>query len=424
MKIILIIIDGLGDESIPALAKKTPLEAAKTPNLDFLAKNGICGQVLPYYQEGQEPSSEHTHLALFGYQPKTANPGRGVLEALGIEAEILLTDVCLRGNFASVDQDLKIIDRRAGRITETGPLIESLNKIKIRGVRVLVKKGLSHRVVVILRGKDLSEKISDGDIKKANIKPPEIKAKTKKAKFTARILQEFLKKANLVLKEHPLNKKREKQGKLPANYILVRGAGKMQRVQKFSRKYGLRTYCVAGGPLYKGIARYLGMEVLEAKGDTGLVSTNLKEKFLTVKRILNLSQNSLLPKETTFSQARKHDLTFCHIKAADTLAESGDFKGKLRFIEKIDREMKNLFNPLKNFCLLRKANFEDTLIIVTADHSTCSLKKSHCKNPIPLLIFGAERDKVQKFSEKACKKGKLGEIDQIHLMKTILRFAT
>jgi len=390
--ILLIIIDGLGDEPIPALGNKTPLEAAKTPNLDFLAKNGILGQVLPYFEKGKLPTSENTHLALFGYGPKIANPGRGVLEVSGAGQEILPGDVCLRGNFATVDEKMKILDRRAGRIENTEPLIEAISNIKIEGVKFLIKKAFSHRIGIVMRGENLSSEISDGDPKITGVRPLQIKPKnkTKKTKFTAKVLNEFLEKAHQILKTHSLNQKR----KLPANYILVRGAGKLKKILDFSKKYKLRTGCIAGGTLYKGIGKYLGMDLIEVKGANGLPNTNLKEKISAAKNAL-----------------KKHDFIFLHIKATDNLAEDGNFFGKKEFIEKIDKNLKPILR------------LKDVLIVVTGDHSTCSLLKRHCKIPIPLLIFGAESDKIKKFSEKDCKKGKLGKIKQINLMTKILKYA-
>ena len=252
MKILLIVIDGLGDRPIPQLGNKTPLEAAKTPNLDFLAKKGICGLVLPYLQNKKLPTSEDTHLALFSYDPKIYNPGRGVLEVMGIGMEILAGDVCLRGNFATVDEKIKIIDRRAGRIEETTDLIRAIGGIEIEGVKFLIGKSISHRIGIVMRPcldsvlslgarvVDLSPKISDSDPKITQVRPVQITAldSSKEAKFTARILNQFLAKAHSILKDHPLNKKRKKQGLLPANYILVRGAG-TQFFKKGFPKIGL-----------------------------------------------------------------------------------------------------------------------------------------------------------------------------------------
>jgi 2,3-bisphosphoglycerate-independent phosphoglycerate mutase len=393
-KIIFIVIDGLGDESIPQLRNKTPLEAAKKLNLDFLAKNGICGLMIPWTEKGNLPTSEDTHLALFGYNPKTSNPGRGVLEVLGIGEKISKNDICFRGNFATANGDLIIINRRAGRIEKTEELIEVLNKIKIKGAKILIKKAFGHRIGVILRGKNLSEKVTSNDPKKVGVRVLEIKEKNKRAEKTAQILNEFLEKAKILLGNHPLNKKREKEGKLPANYILLRGSGKLKKIKSFKEKYKLKAAFIAGGTLYKGIGRYLGMEEIKVKGANGMMNTNLKGKI-----------------SATINALKRYDFIFSHIKAVDSLAEDGNFFGKKEFIEKIDQDLKSILN-LKN-----------ALIVVTSDHSTCSLLKRHCFEPIPILIFGNGRDRVEKFSEKACKNGELGKFRQINLMKKILECA-
>jgi 2,3-bisphosphoglycerate-independent phosphoglycerate mutase len=391
-KIILIVIDGLGDDSIPQLKNKTPLEAAKTPNLDFFAKNGICGLVLPWIEKGKLPTSEDTHLAIFGYDPKKSNPGRGVLEVLGIGEKIKKDDVCFRGNFATVDENLIIIDRRAGRIEKTQPLIETLNKIE-KG-KLIIKRAFGHRVGVILRGKGFSEKVSSNDPKKVGVKVLKIEALDKRAKKTAEFLNSFLDRAHQILENHPENIKRKNEGLLPANYLLLRGAGKLKKVEKFLKKYKIKAGFVAGGTLYKGIGRFLGMEEIKVKGATGLVSTNLKGKFLAARKNI-----------------KNFDFIFLHIKAVDNLAEDGNFLGKKEFIEKIDKEIKIL------------SGLKDTLIVVTGDHSTSSLQKSHSKNPVPVLIYPFEGENIKKFSEKECKKGRLGKINQIQLLEKIIKIS-
>jgi 2,3-bisphosphoglycerate-independent phosphoglycerate mutase len=385
-KIIFIVIDGLGDEPIPQLKNRTPLEAAKTPNFDFLAKNGICGLVLPWHEKGKLPTSEETHLAIFGYDPKKFNPGRGVLEVLGIGEKIKKGDVCFRGNFATVDENLVIIDRRAERIENTEDLIESLNKIKIKGVKVIIKKAFGHRIGIIFRGKNLSAKVSSNDPKKVGVRVLEIKGEKRMVK----ILNDFLEKARAILENHPKNKERKKEGKLPANYILLRGAGKFKKVKSFKEKYGLKAGFIAGGTLYKGIGKYLGMEKIKVKGANGTLKTNLKGKFLAAKKAI-----------------KNYDFIFLHIKATDNLAEDGKFLEKKEFIENIDQNLKPILN------------LKDVLIIVTGDHSTCSLMKNHCDLPNPILIYGAKKDGCKKFSERDCKKGKLGVLRQVDLMKKI-----
>ncbi|MFQ6049808.1 MAG: phosphoglycerate mutase, partial [Candidatus Paceibacterales bacterium] len=285
MRIILLIIDGLGDKPIPQLGNKTPLEVARTPNLDYLAKKGICGLVEPFFFPWQKnPRSATSHLALFGYNPRIYYLGRGPYEAAGIGMKMKKGDVILRANFGTVDGNLKIVDRRAGRISNTKSLVEALSGIKIRGVKFLMGNSLGHRAVLILRGKNISEKIGGGDIKKAGIKAKKIipLEKSKKAEFTAEVLNKFLEKAYRVLGTHPLNKKRKKQGLLPANYLLVRGAGKLKKTPNFYQKYKLKAACVAAGDVYKGVAKILGMDLIKVKGATGYINTNLRGKFLAV----------------------------------------------------------------------------------------------------------------------------------------------
>ncbi len=396
-KIVLIIIDGLGDRPISALKNKTPLEAAKTPNLDWLAENGVCGLAKLKFR-GATPTSEEGHFSLFGYNPETYKIKRGIITATGTGMKAKKGDVAIRGNFATVDKDLNMIDRRAGRIKNPGLLIKALNGIKINNVRFLLKSATEHRLGIIMRGKNLSPNISDGDPfygklgKKARkIKPLD---KSSEASFTAKTLNKFLEKARLILKSHLLNKKREKLGLLPADYILTRGASFLPELPSFKKKYNLKACCIAGKFLYKQIGKILGMDLIKVKGANGLVNTNLEGKVQAVKKAL-----------------RKYNFVFLHIKATDSLAEDGNFRGKKEFIEKIDKNMSSLLK-LKN-----------TLIVVTADHSTSCLVKRHCSEPVPILISGSKRNLVKEFSERACKKGELGIIKQINLMKTILKLA-
>lgn len=394
-KIILTIIDGMGDRPIPELGNKTPLEAASSPNLDFLAQEGVCGLVLPFLFPGEEvPTSQGAHIALLGY--KDYFLGRGPYEAAGIEMKMEPGDVALRANFGTVDEDLKIIDRRAGRIEKTSPLIEALSGIEIKGVKFLIKRSYGHRAVLILRGQNLSDKITDGDPHKTGVKVKKIKPQnqSRSAQFTAQVLNQFLEKAHQILKNHPFNKKREKQDLLPGNYLLVRGAGCFKEVPSFKERYDLRSCCIAGGGLYRGVGKILGMDLIKVKGDTGQADTNLKGKISAAKRNL-----------------REYNFVFLHIKATDTFSHDGDFVGKKEFIEKIDKNLKPLLG------------LKDTLLVITADHSSCSKLKDHCKEPIPLLVWGDGKDSVSQFSEKSCPKGKLGKIKQIHLMGKILELA-
>ena len=397
-KILLIILDGLGDKPSKELGNKTPLEAAKTQNLDFLAKNGICGQVLPFIYHTAIPTSEDTHLCMFGYNPKIYGIRRGLFTALGSGIKVRPGDIALRGNFATVDEKLNVIDRRAGRIKNTEPFIKRLNGMKINEVKILIKKAAEYRVGLILRGKNLSSKISDGDpfYTKLRIKTTKILPlkRTKDAIHTAKILNIFLERAHQILKNHPLNKKRIKRGLLPANYLLLRGASTVCKLPSFKEKYNLKACCIAGKPLYQQIGKILGMDLIKVKGANGLPNTNLKGKIMAAKKAI-----------------KKYDFVFLHIKATDSLAEDGNCLRKKRFIEKVDKNIRPLIE-LKNI-----------LIVITGDHSTCCVLKRHCLEPVPILIYGVNKDLVQKFSEKTCKKGKLNKIKQKRLMPIILKLA-
>ncbi len=380
-KIVLLIIDGLGDRPISQLGDKTPLEAAETPNLDYLAQQGTCGLILP---SEKKPTSEGAHVALFGYNKHFL--GRGPYEAAGIGMKLRQGDVALRVNFATINNN-KIVDRRAGRIEKTEALAKALDNITIKGVKFLIEKSFGHRAVLVLRGKNLSAKIKGNDSHKTGVKSRKIVAENKAAKFTAEVLNEFIEKSHEILSKQALNKKRA----LPANYLLVRGPGKLKSVPSFKEKYGLKAACVAGGGLYKGIASILGMDVLKIKGATGMKNTDLRAKFAAVKRAL-----------------KKYNFIFCHIKATDTFGHDGDFLNKRKFIAKIDKEIKCLLN-------------EKALLVVTADHCTPCVLKDHSADPIPLLTYGNGQDVTKEFSEKACLKGGLGKIEQAKLMNVILK---
>ncbi|MDO8264799.1 MAG: 2,3-bisphosphoglycerate-independent phosphoglycerate mutase [Candidatus Parcubacteria bacterium] len=399
-KIILLIIDGLGDHPLDELRGKTPLEAARTPNLDFLASKGLCGLINPYLLPSQDvPKSDTCHLALLGFDPSKYYLGRGVYEAAGVGIKLKEKDVALRVNFGTIDKDFRVIDRRAGRIKNTGGLIKSLGKIKVEGVRFLIEKSYGHRAVLVIKGDNLSPKISDGDPGKPGLAVKNIlpEDNSKEARFTAEVLNKFIKEAHLVLKDNISNKKREAKGLLPANYILVRGAGQLKRIENLEEKHGLKACCIAGGALYKGIGAVLGMKLINVEGATGLPDTDLNAKIMAAKRMV-----------------KTYDFVFLHIKAADSFAEDGNFLGKKKFIEKIDKSLSPLVS-LKNI-----------LFAVTGDHSTCCDLKNHCLESMPLLIYGvtnSQKSGIAQFSEKSCSKGSLDRIQSLDLMEKIKRLA-
>lgn len=409
MKILFIILDGLGDRPIKALGGKTPLEAAKTPNLDFLASQGNSGLIIPVYQ-GNFPSSKDGHLSLFGYDLKKWVMARGVFEAVGAGMEVKKGDVCLRGNFATVDGKRMIVDRRAGRIEDTRQLIAVLQNITIKGMQFFLAPGIGHRIAIVIRGIGLSEKISDGDFHKVGIKAPKISPllKTKEAQFTANVLNNFLLKAHQILKTHPLNKQRQTKGLLAANWILLREAGMLKKLPNFQKKWGFKAACIAGGKLYQAIGKMLGMDLIKVKGATAEANTNVEGKFEAAKMAL-----------------KKYGFVYCHIKAADNFAHDGDFKGKKKFIEKVDKCLPILFG------------MRNILLVITADHATPCILKEHSSDPVPALVY-SEREKAvkkagpvrgngsngageEKFCERNCKSGALGKIKSVDFLKRIVK---
>lgn len=393
-KVIFIVCDGLSDRPIPELGRKTPLEAADTPNLDRLAKEGISG-VMNTVEIGIRPGSDVAHLSLFGYDPNVYYTGRGPYEVAGVGMHLKEGDVAFRANIGTVDENMIVMDRRAGRIDSTEKHAKLFNGLKIDGVEFLLKAGTGHRIGFLIRGLGLSGKVSDGDPHKVGMRAKEIKPQdlSKEAVFTANVLNKFLNLTYQRLKKLPSNQERKKNGLPQANYILIRGAGQLPSLPSFKDKYGLNAACIAGAGLYRGIAKILGMKVLNVAGATGKPNTNVVNK---IKRVIEEYKN--------------FDFFFVHIKGADPLAEDGNWQGKKEFIEKIDKAIPPLFD-LKN-----------ALIVVTADHTTACSLKAHTADDVPVVIHGSEvrDDDVETFGERSCAKGRLGHIKGLNLMPIII----
>jgi 2,3-bisphosphoglycerate-independent phosphoglycerate mutase len=393
-KITFVILDGLGDRPVAVFGNKTPLEHARTPNLDRMAREGICG-IVDVLGRGVRPDSDTAHLTLFGYDLNKHYPGRGPIEAAGIGMKMRGGDILLRANLGTVDENLIIIDRRAGRIESTAPFVEELNGMKIEGVEFLLKPGTGHRAALLMRGEGLSDKISDGDPHKVGVSVQKVKPLeySDAASFTASVLNSFLEKSHEMLKDMPINRERIKEGKLPANCLLVRGAGKYKKIPFFEEMHGLKSCCIAGAGLYKGIGKITGMDVLNVKGATGLPNTDVSAKFRAAVDALN-----------------RYEFVFVHVKPADNLGEDGNCKGKKEFIEKTDRAAGIFFEA-------------GGIVTVTADHSTPCELKDHSGDPVPLLVYGNGRDGVEAFGERACISGRLGRMEGSEVMERIISIA-
>jgi 2,3-bisphosphoglycerate-independent phosphoglycerate mutase len=390
MKCIFIILDGLGDRPIKELGELTPLEAANTPNMDFLAANGSCGMLQPV-EPTIAPESGPALFEIFGYSPfLDFYPGRGPLEALGTGFDLKENDLAFRVNFATIEND-KIIDRRAGRIKDVS-IFEKVLSFELNNVQFIFKAGTEHRGALILRGKNLSKELTDSDLRKENLPPLALKPLLPAADFTARILNQYLQKANEILSEHPANKERKQNGQLPANYLLLRGAGFFREVMPFNEKYNLKSCCIAGAGLYKGIARFFKMDLAAIKAATGGKDSNIENKISKAVEMLG-----------------NYDFVWVHIKATDLYSHDGDFNGKKEVLEKIDKRLEIIKNV-------------DCLKVITGDHSTPCEVKDHSNEPVPILISGnlGEKGLLEKFGEKNCKKGKLGIIIGKDLMPKIM----
>jgi len=386
-KIVFIILDGLGDRPIEALGGKTPLEAAYTPSLDYMSEKGMTGLMQPFqFLFESHPTSEGTHVGMFGY--KDYFLGRGPYEAAGINMPLYKGDIAFRVNFSTINEKGVILDRRAGRIKETKELIEALQGIEIKGIKFDIRGSNAHRAVLVLRGNNLSPEVTSNDPGEEGLSSLNIEAKNVGANFTADILNEYLNQAYKILNNLEFNKKRER----PANYLLLRGAGEFKPIFPFKEKYGLNSVCVAGGGLYKGIARMIEMDVIEEPYFTADTDTDVREKVLKTKEALT-----------------RYDFVFLHFKGTDVCSHDGRYEDKKKFIEKIDKQLSGLFN------------IKDALIVVTADHSTPCELKQHSKDPVPVLIYGDRKDEVVHFSEKEVKNGGLGIFPAEELLDKILK---
>lgn len=389
-KVILIICDGIGDRPIPKLGRKTPLEAANTPNLDLITKKGISG-AMHTIDIGVRPGSDTAHLSLFGYDPNVYYAGRGPYETAGIGMSHKPGDICFRVNMATVNEKMIVTDRRAGRLDDTSEYANLFDGTTIEGVTFMLKKATAYRLGLIMRGKGLSSAIEDVDPhwvdKPAHKAMP--KDKSPEAKRTADILNKFLQLVREKLKSLPSNKERLLQGLPQANYMLVRGAGTYPDLPSFQDKYHLNAACFAGAGLYKGIARVLGMKVYSVPGATGKPDSNIRSKIDMVIKHLN-----------------DHEFFYVHFKGADSMGEDGNVEGKIAYIEKIDKAVAPLLK------------LKDAIVIITADHSTPCTIKNHSADDVPIVIMSEEArdDDNARFTERACAKGRLGHIKGEHLM--------
>ncbi len=380
-KALLIILDGAGDRANRELNYKTPLEYASTPNLDSLARKSMVGLMDPI-APGIRAGSDTSHLNILGYDPYEVYTGRGPFEAAGLDMELQPGDIAFRCNFSTVNDELIVLDRRAGRIKEgTRELAEALNGMKIEDVEFFVKEGVEHRAALVMRGPGLSPYVSDVDPHEKGVKIHEAKALKAGAEKTARLLNLFVKKSYEILKEHPVNKRRAAEGLPPANILLPRGAGMAPHMQKFQEKYGMKGACVVGTPLIRGICKMAGIDPIDFPGATGSYDTDMQGKF----------DHAIKALET-------YDFVLVNIKAPDIAGHDRLPRRKVEVMERIDEAVGYLLDILP----------EDAVVIITADHSTPCTVGDHSGDAVPILIYAEDtRHEGTEFNEVACARGSL-----------------
>jgi len=377
-KIILVVLDGLGGLPVDG---KTELDAAEKPNLDALASLSACGLHIPV-GIGITPGSGPGHLSLFGYDPVEWQIGRGVLEALGLGVELKKTDIAIRGNYATIENGV-IKDRRAGRIPtdESRKITEKLQeKIQIiDNVGMIFSPGMEHRFAVVLRFPEpLSEgsaAIKDTDPQKEGKTPIRVTPVTPQAQKVARVVDKLISNIGDVIKSEP-----------KANYVLLRGFSQVPDIPHFGEVYGLKSLCIAVYPMYRGLARLIGMEAPALKGD-------LKEEVDFLKKNYN-----------------DYDFFFFHVKKVDSYGEDGNFQGKVSKIEEFDKALPEILS------------LNPDALMITGDHSTPSLLKSHSWHPVPVLLKSPYvlGKTCKKFSERECLKGELSIFPTVNLMPLAL----
>jgi 2,3-bisphosphoglycerate-independent phosphoglycerate mutase len=410
LKLIYAVIDGMGDLPIAELGNKTPLEAAKTPNMDSLAKNGQTG-LMYTVGKGVAPESDAAVISLLGYDPFKYSTGRGIIEAVGAGLDVKNGNLALRCNFATLGRDREIIDRRVARSLSTEEAVE-LSRAANEEVTLescpatfQFKNTLGHRAVLVIRNKvcPLSSRITNSDpaytvVNGLGVATPDVEMVLKEcepmddtegARMSASLVNEFIEKTHNLWENHPINRRRAAEGKLKANVLLTRDAGdKLPSFFSISDRYNVRFAALADMHAESGIAKLAGMDAALLPPPTG----NLKNDCeLRVKRLVEL-----LP---------EYDCFYIHLKGPDEPGHDGNCHRKTDVISAIDEYF---FGKL-----LKEINLKDCMLCVTSDHATPCALKVHSDTPVALLVSGGnvKADKVAKFSEKECRNGSLGVLD-------------
>lgn len=375
-KIVLLIMDGLG--GLPnEPGGKTELEAAYTPNMDALAARSALGFSSPA-GAGIAVGSGPGHLAIFGFDPIEYEIGRGALEALGVGLDLGPEDVAARGNFCKVDENGVLLDRRAGRLAtpEAIKLAHLLNGIQMEGVQIHIESVKEHRFAMLIRGAGLGAGLRDTDPLVDGVAPYKAAALDSASVRTADLLNQYLEKAREALQDEE-----------HANMILLRGFDKLPVLPQYRDLFGLNAAAIAVNGMYKGVSRLVGMQVLPVEGK------EIEDEFTTLERFWD-----------------QFDFFYLHIKQTDTHGEDGDFSKKVKVIEYVDTQIPRILN------------LKPDVLLITGDHSSPAILKSHSWHPVPALLYGkhVREDNIAEFGERACARGSLGIMPATHYLPLML----
>lgn len=399
MKTIIVLGDGMADEPIEKLGEKTPLQYADTPNMDYLAANGVTGR-LKTVADGFHPGSEVANMSVLGYDLPTVYEGRGVLEAASMGVQLAPDEIAMRCNLVCIEKDI-LKNHSAGHITtqEADELIKFLNK-QLGTENIHFYTGVSYRNLLVIKGGNKHLKCTPPhDVPLQPFRPLLIQPEVQEAEETAKLLNELILKSQEILESHPVNRKRIAAGKDPANSIWPWSPGNRPAMKTMKEMYGIDGAVISAVDLIRGIGVYAGLDVIHVDGATGLYDTNYEGKAAAAIKAL-----------------KEKDFVYLHVEASDEAGHEGDVELKIKTIENLD---KRTIQPI----IQETSQWDEPVsIAVLPDHPTPCAIRTHTNEPVPFLIYrkGITPDPVTRFDEFAVKNGRFGILEKDEFIRILL----